>query len=51
MEKLETIHDYLRLCGRQHKRRYVAISVMLSCSIFVLGSADFVGNSHGFVAT
>ena len=24
----ETIQDYLRLCGRQHKRKYVAMLVM-----------------------
>lgn len=45
MEQLETIHDYLRLCCGPHKRKYVAISVMLSCSIFVFGKADFVRNS------
>jgi hypothetical protein len=27
------IDDYLRLCDRQHKRKYVAMSVM--CSIIV----------------
>jgi hypothetical protein len=29
----DSISDYLRLCGRQHKRRYVGISLMLACFI------------------
>jgi hypothetical protein len=29
----DSISNYLRLCGRQHKRKYVGISVMLSCFI------------------
>ena len=31
MQSLETIHDYMVLCGAQHKTIYVAMSVMLSC--------------------
>lgn len=31
MQNLDTIHDYLRLCGAQHNLKYVAMSVMLSC--------------------
>ena len=30
MQSLDTIHDYLALCGAPHNRRYVAMSVMLS---------------------
>jgi hypothetical protein len=30
MEPPSDINTYLRLCGRQHKRKYVGISVMLS---------------------
>jgi hypothetical protein len=31
--EMETLYDYLRLCDQPHKRRYVAMSVMFSCSI------------------
>ena len=31
MQSLDTIHDYLRLCGAPHKAIYVAMSVMLLC--------------------
>ena len=31
MQSLDTIHQYLALCGAPHKRKYVAMSVMLSC--------------------
>jgi hypothetical protein len=31
MQNLDTIHDYLRLCGAPHNLKYVAMSVMLSC--------------------
>ncbi len=31
MQSLDTIHQCLALCGAPHKRRYVAMSVMLSC--------------------
>jgi hypothetical protein len=31
--EMTTLYDYLRLCGRPHKRRYVAMSVMFSCSM------------------
>ena len=30
MQSLDTIHEYLRLCGAPHNARYVVISVMLS---------------------
>jgi len=33
MSTPDTIGEYLRLCGRPHKQRYVAISVMLACFI------------------
>ena len=29
--EMQTLYDYLRLCDQQHKRRYVAMSVMFSC--------------------
>jgi len=29
MQSLDTIHDYLALCGAPHNARYVAMSVML----------------------
>jgi hypothetical protein len=31
MQSLDTIHQYLALCGAPHNARYVAMSVMLSC--------------------
>ena len=33
MQKLETLRDYMALCGAQHNLKYVAMSVMLSSFI------------------
>ncbi len=30
-DNITSIFTYMRLCGAQHNRRYVATSVMLSC--------------------
>ncbi len=41
MQSLDTIHDYLRLCGAPHNLKYVVRSVMLSC--FTGASSEVVG--------
>ena len=40
--EMTTLYDYLRLCGRPHKRRYVAMSVMLSSVTTTSFCLDFV---------
>ena len=47
MQSLDTIHDYLRICGRPHILKYVAMLVMLSTVM----RAFFCGPSCQLMAT
>ena len=45
--QLQTIFDYMKLCGAPHNFIYVKMSVMLSCSTKRLSPAPmYVANDH-----
>jgi hypothetical protein len=41
MQSLDTIHQYLRLCGAPHNLKYVVMSVMLSSFMGALPFSSF----------
>jgi hypothetical protein len=45
MPELSTIYNYMRLCGRPHKRIHVLKSVMLSCPTVHLVFAGILGRA------